>query len=167
MRTKLETFFLEELHRLLRQSMDERDGWAQDKIYEILCRAYQQISEPKPPMTETQKQAAAQSMSNALGTKWGQGQQKVGVGQQNGWPSPQLREAMSGPDITKLQAEPIRFPATEETSRRLDEQILPSFITPKELREYQCREGSNFKEYVLADPSLGISARITFSKGKK
>ena len=88
MRTKLETFFLEELHRLLKLSMDERDGWCQDRVYEILCRAYQQVSEPKPPMTETQKQAAAQSMSAALGaTTWGQ---------QYGWPSPQLREAMSG-----------------------------------------------------------------------
>ena len=66
MRTKLETFFIEELHRLLRLSMDERDGWAQDKIYEILCRAHQQISEPKPPMTETQKQAAAQIVSKIV-----------------------------------------------------------------------------------------------------
>ena len=160
MRTKLETFFLEELHRLLKLSMDEHDGWCQDRVYDILCRAHQQVSEPKPPMTETQKQAAAQSMSNALGTKWGQ---------QNGWPSPQLREAMSGSDIMKLQAEPIRFPGTEETSRRLAEQILPSFITPKELEEVcqKATRGSNFKEYVLTDPALGISCRITFSEGKK
>ena len=124
MRTKLETFFLEELHRLLKLSMDEHDGWAQDRVYDILCRAHQlPNADQKSPMTETQKQAAAQSMSAALGAKWGQGQQKVGLGQQYGWPSPQLREAMSG--------------------------------------------SSNFKEYVLTDPTLGISVRITLSEGKK
>jgi hypothetical protein len=161
MRTKLETFFWEELHRLLKMAMDERDGWCQDKVYEILCRAHQLPADQKSPMTEAQKQAAAQSMSAALGaTTWGQ---------QNGWPSPQLREAMSGTDIMKLQAEPIRFPGREETSHRLAEQILLSFITPKELESYQkaAQSRSNFKEYVLNDPTLGISVRITFSEGKK
>jgi hypothetical protein len=69
---------------------------------------------------------------------------------------------MSGTDIMKLQAEPIRFPGKEETSHRLAEQILLSFITPK-----AAQSGSNFKEYVLTDPTLGISCRITFSEGKK
>jgi hypothetical protein len=52
MRTKLEDFYERKLYELLQDAIKERDGWAQDRTYQLICGAAQ-LSTPHEQIPET------------------------------------------------------------------------------------------------------------------
>ena len=52
MRTKLEDFYDRKLYELLQDAIKERDGWAQDRTYQLICGAAQ-LSTPHEQIPET------------------------------------------------------------------------------------------------------------------
>jgi hypothetical protein len=52
MRTKLEDFYEQKLYELLQDAIKERDGWAQDRTYQLICGAAQ-LSCPHEQIPET------------------------------------------------------------------------------------------------------------------
>ena len=52
MRTKLEDFYERKLYELLQDAIKERDGWAQDRTYQLICAAAQ-LSAPHEQIPET------------------------------------------------------------------------------------------------------------------